>query len=242
VTDWGEVAKDAANALEALGIAIALQRVQNKYHVIATNYYYHYQRQRQFYYDTFQIGGEGPFVLEQFGIVFYTPDYVGMDSIGYFPPGAWFLFNPQLSNRKAMMGDQNTEGYWKRFAERYNPTMAAVTLDTSSYALDVASVFDDWNSYMNRYEEHKRDVLNERRWANMVGALGFGIKTGEQIERGMATAFDVFDKSQGQLVSSLNTIGNGLATSFGYRRMQNALKDELGTNPDYMDHFFLAGH
>jgi hypothetical protein len=239
MSDWFKAVSDAAQFVEAVGIVLKLRAIQSRYNVIATKYYSHFKQQRDFYYNTFQMQGEGPFVFEQFGIAFYNPDYYGMNNTGYLTPGAWFLFNPQITNRMVMMGNQNIEGYWKRFAERYSPNVASTVLDTSSYAIDVASVNDDWNSYMNRYEEHKRDVLNERRWANMVNALDYGTKTGSQIERGMATSFDVFDTAQGQLVSSLDTIGNGLATSFGYRRMQTALKDELGTVPMYDGHFFL---
>jgi hypothetical protein len=239
MTDWAEAASAAVQLASSLIVVDTLRKVQNEYNALAKKYYSNYEVQRRFYSETFQLAGEGPFVYEQFDIPFYEPDYFGMDSVGYFSPGAWFLFRPQLDNRINAMGNDQVPGYWKRFAKRYNPIQSAITLDMSSYALDVASINDDWNSYMNRYEEHKRDVLNERRWANQVGALGFSIKTGEQIERGLATAFSVFDKAQGQLTSSLDTIGNGLASSFGYKRMQNALKDELGTVPMYDGHFFL---
>lgn len=238
MTDWGKIAADVINYGSAVLVAAQLSEIQSDYNKVATKYYSHYKQQRDFYFDRFQMAGEGPFVYEQFNIPFYYPDYAGMDRIGYFPPGAWFLFSPQLTNRVGALGDES-QGYWKRFASRYSPTNSQITLDTSSFYMDKASIYDDWNSYMNRYEEHKRDVLNERRWANLVGSLSFGIKQADAIERGLATAFDVFDKAQGQLVSSLDTIGNGLATNFGYRRMQKALVNELGTDPDYMGSFFL---
>jgi hypothetical protein len=239
MTDWAQAVSVASQIAASIIVVDALNRVQNKYNQLALKYYSHYETQRQFYFNTFQAQGEAPFVFEQFGITFYSPDYVGMDRVDYLPPGAWYLFNPELTNRVNAMGNSTTDGYWPRFTGRYTPSRAAVLLDATSYAMDLASVIDDWNSYINRYEEHKRDVLNERRWGNMVGALEYGTKHGESVEWGLATSFAVFDKAQGEYSSSLSTIANGLATHAGYRRMQSALKDELGTDPQYMGNFFL---
>lgn len=238
MADYFQGVEVAAETAAYVLFELFLNNINDAYNDLARDYYNDYYDQRNFYYTKFQIGGEAPFAAEQFGIQFYVPDYFGMDNVGYFPPGVWFLFNPQLTNRKAMMGDASTEGYWKRFTERYSPNVASTVLDTSSYAIDTASIFDDWNSYMNRYEEHKRDVFNERRWANRMGTLSFGVKQAYSVERGLATSFDTFDKAQGEIVSEVNTIANGLATFAGYRQMQGALQKELGTSPAYTGTFF----
>lgn len=233
MADYGEIAEAAAEiALEA-ALVIAINNVQNDYFDLATKYYNDYSAQRQFYFDNFQLQGEAPFATEQFGISFYIPDYVGLFNTGYFPPGTWYLFGPQITLRKNVFGNTSA-GTWKRFADRY-----AATQDTSSYIMDLASTFDDWSSYQNRYEEHRRDVFNERKWANEVGALSFGVKEAYIVERGLATSFADFDKAQGELVSEESTVANGLATFAGYRKMQKALELDLGTDPNYQEHSFL---
>jgi hypothetical protein len=241
MADWGKIASDAIQSGIAIIIAARLRSVQEEYTRISISYYSHYYQLREFYFNTFETQGEGPFTYEQFSIPFYVPDYVGTFRSGYFPPGAWYLFNSELSFRINAIGSNSVAGYWQGYARRYSP-YGALTLDTSSYAMDLACVLDDWNSYMNRYEEHKRDVLNERRWASQIGALQFGTKEGYAIERGLATSFEIFDTAQGQLTSSLDTIANGLATHAGYRRMQEALENDLGTNPILMNNFFLESN
>ncbi|MGB6976131.1 MAG: hypothetical protein WBE18_01545 [Gammaproteobacteria bacterium] len=238
MADYGEIAEAAAELGLEVALLAALASVQSDYNDLATNYFTLYQIQRDFYFSNFQIAGEAPFASEQFGIAFYTPDYTGTFHTGYFPPGAWYLFNPTLTGRIAALGSVSVAGYWQGYASRYS--ISSLTLDSSSYAMDLASTNDDWNSYMNRYEEHKRDVFNERRWANQMGSLSYGVKEAYMVERGLATSFEVFDKAQGQLISEESTMANGLATFAGYRQMQTALRRDLGTIPEQGQNSFLA--
>jgi hypothetical protein len=207
---------------------------------MALQQYDNYSMQRQFYFDHFQMQGEGPFVYEQFGIYLYIPDYIGID-YGYslWPPGALFMFRPELQARINFLGAVGTNGYWQSYARRYNP-YGSFTLDSSSRDMDVANIRDDWTSYMFRYEEHKRDVLNERRWASQMGALSYGVKEAYEVAEGLAVSFDIFDKAQGDLINEGNTALNGLATFAGYRQIQKALDKDLGSDPTLYDHFFLG--
>lgn len=234
MADYGEVAEAVAEAGLEVALLAAIASVQSDYNDLANNYFTLYQTQRNFYFNTFQQQGELPFANEQFGISFYTPDYVGANNVGYFPPGVWYLFSTELTNRTLSLGSTTLNGYWQEYAHRYAP-FGLATLDASSYAMDLASILDDWNSYQNRYEEHKRDVFNERRWANQMGSLSYGVKQAYAVERGLATSFEVFDKAQGQLISEDSTLANGLATFAGYRQMHDALRKDLGTTPDYQN-------
>lgn len=226
----------------SLIIGAKLSSVQSAYNQLAQNYFNDYQSQREFYFNTFQLSGEQPFNTEQFGISFYSPTYTATFYTGsVFPPSAMYLFNPQIFNRRAALGDNvSVQGTWYRFAERYSPLNATNIQEASgSFGMDVADIFDDWFSYMFRYEEHKRDVFNERRWADQMGSLSYGVKEAYAVEREMGTSFEVYDKAQGQLISSEDTVLNGLATFAGYRQMQKDVKADLGTLPNYQDSSFL---
>ena len=236
MADYFQGAEFAAETAIGFLVANEINNVQDKYNTLASNYFNLYNAQRQFYFNNFQLNGEAPFATEQFGITFYSPDYVGVFHTGYFPPGAWYLFNPELTNRLNFLGSTSVAGYWLKYANRYkSPVEVSGTFD-----MEVASILDDWNSYMNRYEEHKRDVFNERRWANQMGSLSYGVKEAYTVERGLGTAFGDFDEAQGKLISADSTLLNGLSTFAGYRQMQQALRDDLGTVPDYQTSAFLT--
>ena len=197
-------------ALAAVVVSIA---IAENYINLANNYYADYSVMRNFYYNTFQQQGELPFTNETFGLAFYAPDYIGVNNVGYLPPGAWYLFNPELVSRTANI--TATQG---RYGSRYSAPLEVA----GSAPMDVASITDDWNSYMNRYEEHKRDVFNARWWASRMDALSYGNKEAAMTERGLATSFAVFDNASGELESNINSIGNGLAS---YRNYVNTVKD-----------------
>jgi len=241
MADYFQGAELAAETAIGFLVANAINDTQGDYNDLATNYFNLYQTQRQFYFNNFQLNGEAPFATEQFGIVFYNPDYVGVFNTGYFPPGAWYLFNPELTNRLLLLGSTTVNGYWRGYASRYTPYGNVIHQEISgTFDMEVASILDDWNSYMNRYEEHKRDVFNERRWANRMGSLSYGVKEAYTVERGLGTAFADFDQAQGQLISADSTILNGLATFAGYRHMQKGIREDLGSVPDYQSPSFLT--
>jgi hypothetical protein len=227
-----EFAAETAFSAVILG---SLGSVQSAYQTLAQNYYNMYQTQRQFYFNVFQNGGELPFANEQFGIAFYSPDYLGVDNIGYFPPGAFYLFNQELSVRGGFLG-----ATIERYNSRYAPGSGGSIENSLTFNMETANIADSWIDYMNRYEEHKRDVFNERRWANRMGSLSFGVKEAYTVEQGLATSFYEFDQAQGNLVSSENSILNGLATFVGDRVSQRNLRNELGTVPNYQTSNFLT--
>lgn len=240
MTDAAQAAEFLAEAGGYIAVQIQISNVNSQYNTLAVNYFNDYQAQRNFYFNNFQLSGEAPFATEQFGVAFYAPDYVGVFNTGYFPPGAWYLFNLFLPNRVTALGSTSVAGYWQQYARRYTPSGGTVSLEISStFAMETAEILDDWNSYLNRYEEHKRDVFNERRWANQMGSLSYGVKEAYTVERGLGTAFWTFDEAQGQLISADASIGNGLATFAGYRQMQKAIRDDLGTDIDRQNSPFL---
>ena len=241
MADYAQAAEFLAETVVGLLVANEVNNVQNDYNTLATNYFNLYQTQRNFYFNNFQLSGEAPFATEQFGITFYTPDYVGANHVGYLPPSAWYLFQPELTNRTSALGSISVNGYWQGYSSRFTPNGASVQQEVSgTFAMDFAAILDDWNSYMNRYEEHKRDVFNERRWSNQMGSLSYGVKEAYTVERGLGTGFEVYDQAQGQLISADDTVLNGLATFAGYRQMQKALREDLGTLSDYQEPSFLT--
>jgi hypothetical protein len=242
MADYGQIAEFAAETAIGLIVANAISNTQSQYYSLAQAYFNMYQTQREFYFNTFQNSGELPFSNEQFGIQFYAPDYVGLDNTGYFPPGVWWLFNQIAPTRISVSA--STPSY---YSSRYTPDFQTPATElqpsatySQTYAVETAEIMDDWNSYFNRYEEHKRDVFNERRWANRMGSLSYGVKEAYAVERELGTSFAVYDKAQGELTSEYDTVLNGLATSFAYSRMQKSVRENLGVVPQYQQNSFLT--
>jgi hypothetical protein len=241
MADYAQAAEFAAETFVGFLVANAINNVQNDYNDLAVNYFNLYQYQRTFYFNNFQFSGELPFANEQFGITFYDPEYIQVNNIGYFPPSSMWLFLPQFANRLSAIGSEVSAGYWRRYGSRYVPFgMTQFQEVSGTFSMTIAEIKDDWWSYQFRYEEHKRDVLNERRWASQMGSLSYGVKEAYEVERGMGTSFQVMDEAHAQLISADSTMLNGLATFAGYRRMQKSLQEDLGTVPHYQSPSFLT--
>lgn len=200
--------------LAAAGLGFAGQFLTAQKHIdLASKYYDLYDEQRQYYYGNFQANGELPLNNQVFAVPFYTPGYTGATTAS-----ALFWFN----NFRTVVNNF----FPLTIVRHTNMYNAGNFISQPSFDVDFAEIQDDWYSYMFRYEEHKRDVYNARRWAQQMDSLGYGVKEGASVERGLATSFQVFDEAQGQLGSALNTLGNGLSTYSRYNKVINAFMNE----------------
>lgn len=205
MADYFQGAEILTDIVAGAAFAAVEAYVSSQYIDLANNYYDLYQEQRNFYYNNFQQNGEAPLVTELSAIPFYVPDYSGVSgasSIYYFAPELAFQlgnFTPTFTNHLRMFNSADL-----------SPVVPS--------AVALAEIADDWDSYYFRLEEHKRDVYNARRWEQEMDALAYGVKTAANVERGLATSFMYFDEANGQLNSSINSIGNGFFAYQGYRK------------------------
>lgn len=212
------VSSVAAGVAYALAFNVSMNQIG-----LARDYYDLYKTQRNFYYNTFQNTGEAPLTAEVFGVAFYTPDYAGST------PASSLYWYPQFLN--------TLQAYIPFIISRHNDMFTAPHTTLPSLAVDLAEVNDDWRSYMFRYEEHKRDFLNETRWAQQMDALSYGVKEAANVERGLATSFEGFDKAAGEISGSLNTLGNGLATYTSYNKALDSYWNVV-SNPSRSNYAF----
>lgn len=193
--------------------AIFMAYTAQNYIDLARDYYRLYQDQRLYYYNNFQLHGEAPLNSEVFAIPFYIPDYVGVT-----PGSSLYYFSSELNFQKANFAPSFANHLRMFNSQDMSP---AVPSD-----VDLAEITDDWNSYYFRYEEHKRDAHNARRYAQMMDSSAYGVKEGASIERGLAASFQQFDEANGQLVSSVNHAADGY---FGYSAYSKNVNEMLET-------------
>ena len=209
----------AADTAAGTAFAVLLTLVADQYIDLANNYYHLYRDQRNFYYSTFQIQGEEPLVNELYGVPFYVPLYDSAGtwvSNGIVTNSSLFYYRPQ----EAYQANTIFQTTLTNHLEMFN---SSLLLQTPAL-FEMAEIFDDWSVYFYRYEEHRRDVYNARRYAQNMDALSYGIKEGAQIERGLATSFAVFDEAQGRLVNAMNSSLDDVTTHLGYARQ---IKEQL---------------
>lgn len=203
----------AADTAAGAAFAVLISLVANDYIDLANDYYHLYRDQRNFYYNNFQVSGEAPLTNELYGVPFYVPLYdatgtwisngvITYSSLHYYRPQAFFqantVYGTTLTNHLLM----------------YNSNL----LIQVPALFELSEISDDWATYFYRYEEHRRDVYNARRYAQQMDTLSFGVKEGAQIERGLATSFSQFDEAQGHLVNAMNASVDDVSTHLGYVR------------------------
>ena len=233
MADYGQIAANIADAAAGVAYAILMAYIADNYIDLANDYYDLYKQQRQFYYDNFQIQGELPLNNELYGVPFYLPLYSDSGTFvqnGVTTNSSLFYLNPELAQLKA--------NFTETFQNKLRMFNSADLNPVVPTALDLAEISDDWVSYFFRYEEHRRDVYNARRWAQQMDSLGFGVKEGAQVERGLATSFMVFDEANGQLTSSIDSLADGY---FGYAAYRKEAKELLETPKAQPDRIFSSG-
>lgn len=203
----------AADTAAGIAFAVLISLVANDYIDLANDYYHLYRDQRNFYYNNFQVSGEAPLTNELYAVPFYVPLYdstgtwvsngvVTHSSLYYYRPQAFFQANTVFTNTLP-----------------HHLLMFNSSLNLATPVLfELSEISDDWATYFYRYEEHRRDVYNARRYAQQMDALSYGVKEGAQIERGLATSFSAFDEAQGHLVSAMNSTVDDVSTHLGYVR------------------------
>ena len=233
MADYGMIASDIIDAAVGLAIVALSDWVERSYINLANGYYQLYSQQGDFYYNNFQANGELPLNTELFAVPFYVPLYSGAN-----PSSSLAYFNPQLQFQTS-----NWQPTFQNHLNMFNSQDANPRVPS---AVGLAEISDDWGSYYFRYEEHRRDVYNLRRYAQQMDSLSYGVKEAAMVERGLASSFAVFDEANGQLVSSINTMGNGIMGFMGANRANGSLapaatQAQRGSNFDTSYEYALPG-
>lgn len=219
MADTFEAAVIAADTAAGVAYAILMAYVSDSYISLANDYYDLYKGQRDFYYNNFQAAGESPFNAQVYATPFYVPLY---------DPSGVYTNNGTTLNSSLFYYTAEVTTLANNFTETFRNHLRMFNSDDLSpnvpTSIDLSEIGDDWLSYMFRYEEHRRDVYNARRYEQQMDSLSYGVKEGAMVERGLATSFLTFDEAQGQLVSSVNTLADGY---FGYSAYRKEVKELL---------------
>ncbi len=217
----------AADTAAGAAFAILITLVASDYIDLANDYYDLYKEQRNYYYNTFQQLGELPLTNELYGVPFYVPLYVQSGtwvSNGIVTNSSLFYYTPQAAFQANTVYGTTLFNHLKMYNSNFVLNVPAL--------IELSEISDDWRTYFYRYEEHRRDVYNARRYAQQMDADSFGVKEGAQIERGLATSFAAFDEAQGRLVSAMDNSVDDLATHIGYRRQIKESLEVPRATPD----------
>ncbi len=198
--------------------------MQNQYNSLAKKYYNMYDGERQWYYDNFQDGGSDSAYTER-GLLNYVMTTPlagnGQFGIGYVPQYA-AQRNKVISLASNRVG---IDKWWGNHASMYSsPQFTLGYTPTGSLgsvgeplSLEYEAIVADNTSYMYRYEEHRRDVYDERTWEWQNQALNFGLKQGNITQTGLATSFKFLDETSMGLSDWMATQANGLMLRDKYR-------------------------
>lgn len=217
----------AADTAAGIAYAILMTTIASQYVDLADDYYDLYKQQRLYYYTFFQQQGELPLNNALFAVPFYVPLYTsgGTYTIeGALVHSSLFYYNPEFA-----LLQSNFQENFQNHLRMFNSADLNPIVPTN---LDLAEINDDWLSYMFRYEEHRRDVYNARRYAQQMDSASYGVKEGAQVERGLATSFLQFDEAQGNLVSSVNALSDGYFGATAYRNQVREMLETPKAVPD----------
>ena len=159
------------------------------------------------------------------GALLYTPQYLGqvanVESFDEILGGGAFsddtLFPP---------ASPFPNGWWNTHANMYNDIAYNYSNDPRGFnttvgepvALDKAATLADYENYLYRYEEHRKDVYDERTWEWQNQSLNFGVKQASIVESGLATSFKFIDVSMNNAADFFGTQANGLLRQKSFRK------------------------
>lgn len=214
VTDLTEILTQAAEVAAGVGGVLAGFKLLD----LSKDYYRLYQRQREFYYNTFQVGVEAPLASEVYEDIAPVLDYEGRVNTAYNAATGPF-------------GGKSTdaEGWWKRHASAYGAP--ADTRLASELPLDQQRVQSDWTNYLFRFEESYYDVRQDIRWRKRLAIHNLGIKQGTAVSSAMDSALKGYQSHISDLGSQLATYGNGIARYAGYKRGLSDTADDFDSMP-----------
>lgn len=224
------ILNDALDAIVAGANGLLAAAVEYKYLSLASDYYDIYKAQRDFYYTNFAnynggspIGFEAAFTDQVFDNpllpqgqsgTLYQPQYIAQNAlISNFadPASSPNFFKDWWLNHANMYGDIEMNE-----ANFSGPLMSAWEPDE----VDLQATIDDYSTYLERYEEHRKDVYDERTWEWQNQSLNSSVKQASVVQSGLATSFGFLDEASTGLSDWFSTQSNGLSTYSAYRKAE----------------------
>lgn len=199
--DVVEVLTQAAEA--AAGIASIVTAFKTL--SLARKYYELYKDQREFYYDTFQVGLEQPLAAEIYADSPYVLSYLGRVAAAY-----------NVITGPFGGASTDAEAWWSRHGAAYN-----VTNDprlTKELQFDLARIKTDWTNYLFRFEEQFYDTAQDIRFRKRMALHNIGIKQGTAVAAALDSSLDQYVGHINDFGNQLATYGNGIAKYAGYKR------------------------
>lgn len=198
--DTGELATQAIEAVGAVAAAIQSYRLLN----LSKDYYKLYEKQKDFYYSTFQSGAEAPLISEALGIPIYNKDYAGRVGGMY-------------NSVTGPFGGASTDmqGWWTRHSAMYGAPRDSRIKELD---LDLARLQSDWTNYGFRFEESWAELRNDSRWQKRIMAHNVGSKQGTAVASSLSGALNEYQSHIQDMGNMLATYGNGVARYAGYKK------------------------
>lgn len=220
-------AEGVADTLIAVAAGIAQAIIDAQYTQLSRSYYNVYKTQRDIYNTNFQIGGEAVLLNQVFidplagngqpGTMVYTPQYLAqvqnIENFNELAGGGAFSDDVPFP-----VPSPFPNGWWGTHAQMYNYLAYNYSNDPRGFnttvgepvALDKAATLADFENYFYRYEEHRKDVYDERTWEWQNQALNFGVKQASVVESGLATSFKFIDDAERTMSDFTATQINGV--------------------------------
>lgn len=217
VTDLTEIATQIVEAVA--GIA----NIYNSFRLLSVSrgYYDLYKQQKEFYYNTFQIGLETPLANEVYTIPLPVLDYAATVKLAYNADTGPF-------------GGRSTDalGWWTRHGQTYSASVdPRLKLE---FDVEVNRIMTDWTNYLFRFAETYYDLENDIRWKKRLSLHNIGIKTGTAVSSALNGALSNYQEHVADFSNQLATYGNGIARQAGYKQGMADTSDQFdrgGFNP-----------
>jgi len=212
--DVVEIATQVAEAAGALGNMF----VAFKMLAVSREYYKLYNEQREFYYDVFQYGIEGPLASITFAVPIRRLDHTAQAQTAY-------------ESATGPFGGQSGDigGWWERHANMYGTVRDDII---TALPADTARLQSDWANYLFRFEEHYNETFNDIRFNRRLGIHNIGLKQGSYISASLKASFENYEDMMDMTADSVSATANGASKYSAYRRGLN------DTYQDFLDYGF----
>lgn len=228
------ILNDAIDAIAAAAQAAISLAVEELYLDLASDYYDLYKTQRDFYYNNFANYNNGNpigFEAEYTNQVFDNP---------LLPQGqSGTLYQPQYVPQNALVSNfadpLSSPNFYKEWWLNHTNMYGDIELNETNGSpigwepdeIDLQATISDFSTYLDRYEEHRKDVYDERTWEWQNQALNFSVKQASVVQSGLATSFGFLDEASGGLADWFATQANGLSTYSSYRKAESGASAAL---------------
>ena len=229
VTDPWYLAKEFLDVAAAVVNTAIETYVAEQYIDLSKKYRRLYQHSWDFYNNNFQIFGEATLVDQVFNhplagngqanALFYVPQYAQQwNNVNVFrAQGAFSRF------------------WWQNHANMYADAPLNFGCDPRGNPiavgepeqLDIYATVDDSDSYLYRYEEHLKDVYDERTWEWQNEALNYGVKQANIVQTGYATSFEYMDHASTNLSDWFGQQADGFMAHHNYLVAQKEAAEKL---------------